>query len=757
MSTQINIQKILSFANYADLSSSPGIEGYVYIDKAEAEAYLWDSDAALFVRIGADTPIPPDPAISTFVDAATTGILSFLPTYYNGPSNDGVGATLTATQPGMLRDTSGTGKIDASYTPVVGGIILVKNQVLQYQNGIYRITAVGAPGIGGTFYQLTRFSDFDQASELFPLQVNVLQGTVNANQYFNQATPSPLVIGTSNLVFNPANYATAAGPIAFVDVATTAALPTCVYANGTTNPSYPGLNATLTADAFGTVLTIDGLTASTSATPLGTFTRVLVKNQANKAHNGDYIVVNGGVAGSSTVKWQLRRINYGASGFYRFTRYFLVSNTQASLAGRIYITKQQNPALSNLGIGTQNIDLVEYGGASAGPVGIANSSGVYTYYSTLFDAMSSATFGQTIEFFANTVENQTIIIKPEITIQGNGYGITRTAGSNTNMLEIQSTGGPDYSYRIYNLNVSRNTGTFNASHSLFISSAVTGKRKIYCDGSLFFNSVGGSNAINCQSSDGSVSIYNAKASSSVTANYGIFCETVNLYNCHSEGAAIGIQNNGVSVNCVGISTGNYGLQIREGVNCTGISSSTYGIRSYGTGILNGCTAISTANSAWYVVNASIINNCTARSSAGYGFDYGGSLASINNSLSYSSSTSGAFFYGEINNSTFISDTDVGLYYLGSVANSKINNCTIVSKLNSGSGHALRIHTGTTNNPLIKGCSLIAGNASANCIFASGSVSIKSALNTFVKATLPVNASVSTITSPLIDTNGNITI
>jgi hypothetical protein len=754
MSTQITTQKILAFDEYADFGSLPGIEGYIYIDKTAAEAYLWDSTATppTYVRIGEDTPIPPDPAPLTFVDAATVGILSFLPNYNNGPLNDGVGATLTATQVGMLRDTSGIGKIDSTYVPVVGGIILIKNQVDQKQNGIYSITTVGSPNPGGTLYQLTRVADFDQSTELFPLQVNVLQGTANANLYFNQAT-NPVIVGTSNIVFNPASYVSPSGVIAFVDVATTAALPNCTYANGTLNPSFPGLNATLTADAAGSVLTVDGLTASTSNVPLGTFTRVLVKDQANKAHNGDYIVVN---PGSATARWQLRRINYGASGFYRFSRFFMVSNTQASLAGRIYITKQQDPALSNLGIGTQLIDLVEYGGASAGPVGIANSSGVYTYYNTLFDAMSAAVNGQTIEFFSNTVENQTIIIKPEITIQGNGYLITRISGSNTNMLEIQSTGGLDYRYYIYNLKVNRQTGTFNTSHTLFISSGTTGKRKIYCDGSIFRNSVS-SNSIHSQSSDGSVSIYNATAINTSNIAYGIYCETVNLYNCLSEGTATGILNNGVNVNCIGISTNSVGLNIREGINCTGISSGTYGIRSFSTGILNGCTALSTANSAWLIVNSSAITNSTARSSSGYGFEGQGNLASISNSFGYSSSTDGSFLYGQINNSTFLSDTSNGLYFLGNIANSLINNCIIESKLNNSSGNALRIHTGTTNNPLIKGCTLIAGNTAANCIFASGAVGIKSALNTFVKASLAVNASVSTASSPLIDLNGNITI
>jgi hypothetical protein len=423
MSTQITTQRILSFDEYADFASLPGIEGYIYIDKAAAEAYLWDSIAEEFVRIGLDNPLPQDPLPLTFVDAATVGALSFLPNYSNGTG--GVGATLTATQVGMLRDTSGTGKIDSSYVPVVGGIILVKNQVDQKQNGIYSITTVGSPNPGGTLYQLTRVADFDSSAELFPLQVNVLQGTANANLYFNQAT-TPVTVGTSNIVFNPASYVSPSGVIAFVDVATTTALPTCVYANGTLNPSFPGLNATLTADAAGSVLTVDGLTASTSNVPLETFTRVLVKNQANKAHNGDYIVVN---PGSATAKWQLRRINYGASGFYRFSRFFMVSNTQASLAGKIYITKQQNPTLSNLGIGTQNIDLVEYGGSSA--------------YNLIQEEGTSLPARTTIDFQGTGVTatddgTKTIVTIPGSVVVGENYVVVYTGDDWTkNATELQ--------------------------------------------------------------------------------------------------------------------------------------------------------------------------------------------------------------------------------------------------------------------------------------------------------------------------------
>jgi hypothetical protein len=190
--------------------------------------------------------------------------------------------------------------------------------------------------------------------------VNVLQGTINANQYFNQYSINP-TIGVSNLIFNLGPTLPPSGPIAFVDTVTSGALPSCVYASGT-NASYPGQNATLTAVTAGNVLTIDGLDASLTANTLGTFTRVLVKNQGLAEENGDYIVVN---PGSATEKWQLRRINFAASGFYRFNRYFLVSNTQSSFAGKTYIASPNTTPLTDLTIGTAPINLVEYGGSSA--------------------------------------------------------------------------------------------------------------------------------------------------------------------------------------------------------------------------------------------------------------------------------------------------------------------------------------------------------------------------------------------------------
>lgn len=746
MSTQITTQKILAFDEYADFGGLPGIEGYIYIDKAEAEAYLWDSTATppAYVRIGEDTPIPPDPAPLTFVDAATTGILSFLPNYSNGTL--GVGATLTATQVGVLRDNSGVGKIDSSYVPVLGGIILVKDQADKKQNGIYVITNVGSPNPGGTFYQLTRVADFDQASELFPLQVNVLQGTVNANQYFNQATPSPLVIGTSNLVFSPANYATAAGPIAFVDVATTTALPACVYANGTTNPSYPGLNATLTASAFGTVLTVDGLTASTSATPLGTFTRVLVKNQANKAHNGDYIVVNGGVSGSSTVKWQLRRINYAASGFYRFTRYFLVSNTQASLAGKIYITKQQNPALTNLGIGTQLIDLVEYGGASVGPFGIANSSGVYTYYATMTLAMTAASSGQTIEVFADYTENTgvTVTLKDGVNINGNGHTYTFVGTlSGQSAFFIANASIVNSSISNYTITASNSSG----GACLYLGTNLSGK--LILTSSVFKITGAGSMHIITNSATSNIDIIDLVGYSTgpgISLSSSPSARIVNAYiysNNQAYGGNANVYNSTfISINGIGIyNSGNV-------YNSTGTSSAEYGIQSIG-GILNDCTGYSSAKAGIYILYSNAYN-CFGYSTSSYGIRFDNQPCRGYNCLGYSAADNGIRMYYaglnsnlELYDSTAISVAGIAFYW----ENFASNITCISTNTHAAEG---------ANNAVINASRLIVVNAGANCLYKASAVNQKYAQCTFKGATTPVNANI-TNTSNNADAFGNITI
>jgi len=66
------------------------------------------------------------------------------------------------------------------------------------------------------------------------------------------------------------------------------------------------------------------------------------------------------------------------------------------------------------------------GGSSSGVFGISNTSGAYTYYTTLTLAMTAATSGQVIEMFANYTETGAVAItlKDGVNINGNGYTYT---------------------------------------------------------------------------------------------------------------------------------------------------------------------------------------------------------------------------------------------------------------------------------------------------------------------------------------------
>lgn len=344
-----------TYLSYADFPIE-GTDYTLYETQDDGNLYRWNSFTVAYERVNLDV-IPPDPLPLTFANAATVGVLSYSPVYDNGPLNDGVDATLIGSTAGALRDTSAVGRIDSVYIPIVGDVVLVKNQASVLENGLYEITVVGDVS---TPYTLTRVVDFDQADELYPLQVNVLEGTTNTLKYFIQTTVNP-VIGVDSLVFSTTSIpnVTTITQIAFVDTVIDTPLSNIVYANGT-NPSIPGSGATITSTVNGLLGTWYGLTANTNSTIPGSFTRVLLMNQTNPAHNGDYQVLSAGSATTST-KWKLRRINNTAGGFDRYTRHFVVSNISSFKAGNVYFTKPNSPILTNATIGTSAIGIHEYG------------------------------------------------------------------------------------------------------------------------------------------------------------------------------------------------------------------------------------------------------------------------------------------------------------------------------------------------------------------------------------------------------------
>lgn len=120
------------------------------------------------------------------VDVATTGILPGAPTYDNGLSNDGVGATLTASSNGALAAIDGV-------TPVLGTIILVKNQATASQNGVYEVVQVGS---AGTPYILKRVPENNSSSQFVGMLVDVATGAIGAGSTWRFPNTSPPVLGT---------------------------------------------------------------------------------------------------------------------------------------------------------------------------------------------------------------------------------------------------------------------------------------------------------------------------------------------------------------------------------------------------------------------------------------------------------------------------------------------------------------------------------------------------------------------------------
>jgi hypothetical protein len=119
-------------------------------------------------------------------------------TYNNGTL--GVGATLTGNSNGAIGDIDGV-------TVTTNDRILVKDEVAQEYNGVYVLTTIGS---GGAPYVLTRATDFDQAAELVAgASTFVLEGDTNNLRQFTQLTTGAVTVGTTDLIFDQTNQASA--------------------------------------------------------------------------------------------------------------------------------------------------------------------------------------------------------------------------------------------------------------------------------------------------------------------------------------------------------------------------------------------------------------------------------------------------------------------------------------------------------------------------------------------------------------------
>jgi len=152
-----------------------------------------------------DTPVNPGDAVNkAYADAIGGGFTVILACRLATTANlnatqagAGVGATLT--NAGAMVALS----IDGVAT-VVGDRILVKDQTLPEENGVYTVTDIGS---GATNWILTRATDYDQPAEIQPgTLIAVNAGTVNANTSWLE-TATVVTVDTDPILFSQFTFA----------------------------------------------------------------------------------------------------------------------------------------------------------------------------------------------------------------------------------------------------------------------------------------------------------------------------------------------------------------------------------------------------------------------------------------------------------------------------------------------------------------------------------------------------------------------
>lgn len=94
------------------------------------------------------------------------------------------------------------GAIDTGVTPVVGDLILLKNQVAGLQNGVWEFIQVGGTA---EKFKLRRAVGWDVSARVKAGRlVTVSEGTANGNKLFMLTTNDPITLNTTELVFGSA-------------------------------------------------------------------------------------------------------------------------------------------------------------------------------------------------------------------------------------------------------------------------------------------------------------------------------------------------------------------------------------------------------------------------------------------------------------------------------------------------------------------------------------------------------------------------
>ena len=392
------------------------------------------------------------------------------------------------------------------------------------------------------------------------------------------------------------------------------------------------------------------------------------------------------------------------------------------------------------------LEIFSASGGASGIFGIANTSGVYTYYATPTLAYAAATVGQTIELFADytTSGSEVLSLTKNVNWNGNGHSWSKTTADASSIITT-TYASCDFSFK--NINLNRSNGITSA---YCFNSSATASGKIYMDGTILNNSSIGMYALGMNAA--TLEILNG----TFIANNGIGCILFSgniLTNCKIYGingadirgtanfcfaqgtSGVGFSAAGVLNNCIGVSTSENAI-IGSGsfYNCIGRSTSGSGMNPIGATDIVNCIGISVSNIGIYLQNSTsrnIVNNVGISSSS-----YGIQLVNSNS----------------IYNCTAISMSSVA--FLNSGATTKIYNTNFISNWNNAGGYGIVGFSGNLPDVLI-GCRFTLSNASAPYIFNSGTADvIKMSGNTYEGGSA-FNANITQGITTTEDNQGNI--
>lgn len=142
-----------------------------------------------------------------FITVAAVSALS-ANTYYNGPSDDGEGATITF-------NATGVQTVDGRQLEL-NDIVGVFAEASALKNGIYLVTTAPEVGVAGV---LTRATNFDTSADMVSgFDVVAQLGTNYKRRQFRFQTDSAIVVGTNSISFKAVDfYSSANAALSFSD------------------------------------------------------------------------------------------------------------------------------------------------------------------------------------------------------------------------------------------------------------------------------------------------------------------------------------------------------------------------------------------------------------------------------------------------------------------------------------------------------------------------------------------------------------